>query len=130
MPIHSWFLDNVRLDYRNGHRIWITNNIKITKNISDPAIHIDDILLCYKYYNSGVSSEMREIMLNTPIPAETKIFCYWNHGGRECYEEMQINAATYRDLFADAFAPSQTIKLYNIYPNKLLFERRDGGSKG
>ena len=123
-----WFFANICIEYSEYGRVWKEfesepYKIICTKNIDDTVINIDDLYLCYKHYREA-NPDLLNLILNTPLPENTKIFCNWKHNERECFEDMQINPRTYADIFVEAFELNgicKNIKLYLIDKNKILF---------
>jgi len=125
----TWFFENLCLIYSDTSRIWKeydTNphNILCRKDLKTTDIDIQDLNLCYKYYREA-PPELTLTMLETKVPDNIKIFCNWEHNGRECFEDMQINPKNYEDIFTEAFeinGVGKSVKMYLIDNNKILFK--------
>lgn len=123
-----WFFDNLCFQYSDEIRIWKEyekdpHNIICTKNLKTHEINIEDLRLCYKYYLQA-PQEIYKLIISTPIPENTKIFCYWKINHRECYEEMQIKPTNYGEIFQEAFEINgkyKSVKM-NLIDNRILFE--------
>ena len=124
--MHTYFFTNISLtlDDSSNIRYWKdirTNEIICSKDETSSEINIDDLKFSYEIMEEA-TYVLAKRLTETPLPKDTKIFCHWELNGRECYEDMQIAPSTYSDIFSDAFGKEKNIKIFMLYPNKILFE--------